>query len=172
MRNQLKTKRFSYLFYFFGILIVLTFTFYLNENHVNYSDDRLEEITHTDENAKKSGPLGYNIHVDNNWTQTRAMYAWCTGSGTFSDPFIIQDVEIDANGGIGILIENNLIENIDKEFFFKQKGLSISTGNEPILDLKINNNLILHNDTTTSGIMSMSADNPSQQFTIEKVNHD
>lgn len=44
----------------------------------------------------------------NDWATINATYAWCNGSGTFSNPFIIENVTIDAGGtGNGILIENS-----------------------------------------------------------------
>ena len=44
----------------------------------------------------------------NDWATINATYAWCNGLGTFSNPFIIENVTIDAGGtGIGILIENS-----------------------------------------------------------------
>ncbi|MCJ7647897.1 MAG: right-handed parallel beta-helix repeat-containing protein, partial [Candidatus Lokiarchaeota archaeon] len=47
------------------------------------------------------------IHVNNNWTETVATYDWVTGSGTWGDPYLIEDITIDAQGsGSGILIEN------------------------------------------------------------------
>ena len=47
------------------------------------------------------------IHVDNNWTETVVTYDWVTGSGTWTDPYVIEDITIDAQGsGSGILIEN------------------------------------------------------------------
>ena len=54
-----------------------------------------------------SAPLGYTIHIDNNWTLTNSTYAWCTGAGTQGDPWVIKDIEIDANLGNGILIGNS-----------------------------------------------------------------
>ncbi len=47
------------------------------------------------------------IHVDNNWTETVVTYDWVTGSGTWTDPYVIEDITIDAQGsGSGIFIEN------------------------------------------------------------------
>ena len=65
---------------------------------------------------KTSAPLGYSIHIDGNWTDTEGNYSWCTGAGTSGNPYIIQNIEIDANGGYGILIGNTTeyfrIENV------------------------------------------------------------
>ncbi|MFX1410219.1 MAG: NosD domain-containing protein, partial [Promethearchaeota archaeon] len=57
------------------------------------------------------------IHVDNNWTETVAEYDWCSGSGSWNDPFIIENIEIFVNSSIaGIFINNSqnvffIIEN-------------------------------------------------------------
>jgi parallel beta-helix repeat protein len=101
----------------FAVVCLSLFNFNSGSDDLSYydnndnSDDNfkpiLEETFSPENKIRKSGPLGYTIHVDNNWTETRNLYAWCTGNGLYGDPFVIQDVEIDANGGTGILIENN-----------------------------------------------------------------
>ncbi|MFX1314478.1 MAG: nitrous oxide reductase family maturation protein NosD, partial [Promethearchaeota archaeon] len=61
------------------------------------------------------------IHVDNNWTETVAEYECCSGSGTWNDPFIIENVEIFTNSSIaGIFINNS--QNV----FFKIENCIIS----------------------------------------------
>lgn len=68
------------------------------------------------QSVKSSAPLGYRIHIDGNWTVTNSTYEWCTGAGTIGNPYVIQDIEIDANGQYGILIGNTTeyfrIENV------------------------------------------------------------
>ena len=47
------------------------------------------------------------IHVQGNWTATKNNKDWCIGSGTWGDPYIIENVTIDASNsptGSGILI--------------------------------------------------------------------
>jgi parallel beta-helix repeat protein len=47
------------------------------------------------------------IHVDNNWTATVDAFDWVSGSGTWVDPYIIEDIDIDgSNEKSGIFIEN------------------------------------------------------------------
>lgn len=46
------------------------------------------------------------IHVDNNWSLTESTYDWCIGTGTIGDPYLIENVTIDAQGNTGILIEH------------------------------------------------------------------
>jgi len=46
----------------------------------------------------------------NDWATINATYAWCNGAGTFRNPFIIENVTIDAGGvGSGILIANSSV---------------------------------------------------------------
>ncbi|KKM87661.1 hypothetical protein LCGC14_1266630 [marine sediment metagenome] len=48
------------------------------------------------------------IHVDNNWSLTEQTYDWCTGNGSWSNPYVIENVTINAqNSSNGILIENS-----------------------------------------------------------------
>lgn len=47
------------------------------------------------------------IHIDNNWTQVKTA-GICTGQGTYSDPYVIEDLIIDCNNsGSSIFIENS-----------------------------------------------------------------
>lgn len=48
------------------------------------------------------------IVIDNNWTETVAMYDWANGSGTVEDPYIIQGINISSGvRGAGITIMNS-----------------------------------------------------------------
>lgn len=65
------------------------------------------------------------IHIRNNWTAA-VLEDWCSGDGSFSNPYTIENVIINAtnspiNGGI--LIENNLND------YFKIKNCTIFTSN-------------------------------------------
>ncbi|KKM17879.1 hypothetical protein LCGC14_1671340, partial [marine sediment metagenome] len=63
-----------------------------------------------EKNLKSAGywNLEFKIHIDNNWSETEATYDWCSGSGTWSNPYIIEDLVIDGEGsGSSILIENS-----------------------------------------------------------------
>ena len=58
------------------------------------------------ENLKISDVSG-RIHIDNNWTDAETA-GICTGSGTYSDPYAIKNLEIDGEGsGTCILIEDS-----------------------------------------------------------------
>jgi parallel beta-helix repeat protein len=48
-----------------------------------------------------------NIHVDGNWSETAAAYDWVSGSGTWADPFLIENVTIDGVDANSTIIINN-----------------------------------------------------------------
>ncbi|MCK4381994.1 MAG: right-handed parallel beta-helix repeat-containing protein [Candidatus Lokiarchaeota archaeon] len=63
-------------------------------------------------NLKSSGywNLGFKIHIDNNWSETKSTYDWCSGSGVWSDPYVIENVTINSgNSGSCILIESSRV---------------------------------------------------------------
>ncbi|KKL44759.1 hypothetical protein LCGC14_2362480 [marine sediment metagenome] len=39
--------------------------------------------------------LDHRVHINDNWTETKAVYSWITGNGTQSDPYIIDNISID-----------------------------------------------------------------------------
>jgi parallel beta-helix repeat protein len=75
-----------------------------------------------DDTPLSAGPLGYVIHIDNNWSETKIAYSWCTGNGIDSDPYIINDIEVDANGDKGIWIGNST------DFFVIQNCTAYGSG--------------------------------------------
>ena len=71
----------------------------LDENNLKYlkrSDTYIESLIHIDGT------------IQNNWTWTVGNYSWCNGAGSQSDPYIIENVSIDAGSAMsGIMIENS-----------------------------------------------------------------
>ncbi len=63
-----------------------------NKNNLRYNEDL------------KSSAFSGKIHIDNNWTTTKAA-GICTGNGTYSEPYVIEDLVIDG-GGSGSCIYN------------------------------------------------------------------
>lgn len=62
-------------------------------------------------NPKKSGDWNLQfIHIDGNWSHTVGNYTWCSGDGSWTNPYIIENVTIDASSSptrSGILINNS-----------------------------------------------------------------
>jgi len=88
-----------------GILFALAPNITINPSFITANSD---VINFDNENLKISATTG-KIHIDNNWTD-----AWsagiCTGNGTYSEPYVIEDLVIDAEGsGSAIFIENSKV---------------------------------------------------------------
>ncbi len=67
------------------------------------------------------------IHIDNNWSASEAYYDFISGSGTFNDPFIIENITIKnlKNGNNVITIENSLDYFIIRNCKITGSGASI-----------------------------------------------
>jgi len=83
---------------FFALLPVITVNLsYIADNSNNTLDN---------ENLKLSA-VSETIHIDNNWTAAKVA-GIVTGNGTYSEPYLIEDLVIDGGGsGSGIFIENS-----------------------------------------------------------------
>ncbi len=104
----MKTNRnLLYLFVLGLFLFIITNINQYNESKINSVESNLPE--HQEEIALRTS--GYwsvsHIHVNGNWSATNTTYEWCYGKGTLTEPYIIENVTVDA-GGVGscIFIEN------------------------------------------------------------------
>ncbi|MFX1587277.1 MAG: hypothetical protein ACFFC1_03900, partial [Promethearchaeota archaeon] len=78
----------------------------MNNSNIDKNTEFNDDININNKNWNTSA-LSERIHIDNNWTDAKVA-GICTGSGTYSDPFIIKDLEIDGGGaGNGIWIQNS-----------------------------------------------------------------
>lgn len=90
-----------------GLIIILIFVI-LNFFIYNSSMDYLNKRKNTQSILLKASLIVSPIHIDNNWTETKDTYYWCTGSGLYTDPYVIKDLTIDGTGlETCILIENS-----------------------------------------------------------------
>ena len=152
MSNKKKNRKIPIVIGFFFALFILF-------NLINHTNGpKINDVINESEPNKKlftSGPLGYTIHINDtdptkNWTYTNTTYDWCTGSGTYVDPYVIRDVEIDAmQSGSGITIENSTkmyfrIENCtvyNSSSDFGDAGIAFNnTNNGTIVDCNCSNN--------------------------------
>ncbi len=100
-----------------------------------------------------------------NWSKTMAENLWCTGSGTWNDPYIIDNVIIDGkNSGSCIEIQNS------NEYFIIQNSICFnsesSTGSDYPGGIKLNNTnngkIILNNCSNNGwGIILLDSNNIS-----------
>ena len=95
----------------------------LNNNNLNFNRGNREDSNLDNKNLKISA-VSAKIHIDNNWTVAKAA-GILTGNGAYSDPYVIENLVIDAGGsGSGILIENS-------DVYFRIENCTVNnSGNE------------------------------------------
>ncbi len=106
MRSTL-IKNKSIIILVLATIILLTPSFFI-QSWIRM-DNKYSAVDSEFKDLKESGfwILSSPIHIDNNWSATASTYEWCSGLGTALNPYIIENVTIDAqNSGNCILIEN------------------------------------------------------------------
>ncbi|TFG11138.1 MAG: hypothetical protein EU535_07645 [Promethearchaeota archaeon] len=104
---------------------------------------KLDDATTELKTSKISAP----IHIDNNWSDAQSA-GLCTGSGTYSNPYVIKELEIDG----GELTNCIFIEN-SQEYFKIENCTLYNAGDgsysNPIAGIRLNNtqNGIIKNNT-------------------------
>ncbi len=126
------------IFFALSPMITVNFSFIIgNSNkYLEYSDD----INLDNKNLKISA-VSERIHIINNsgWVAFKNA-GNCTGEGTYSDPYVIEDLEINGGGsGSGIWIENSSV-------YFRIENCSISYSMIGIQLSNVNNSLIITNN--------------------------
>ncbi|NVM34301.1 MAG: right-handed parallel beta-helix repeat-containing protein [Candidatus Lokiarchaeota archaeon] len=117
---------------------------------------------------------GEKVHIDDsgvnawNWSTTARLKFWCTGSGTYSDPYIIDGLEIDA-GGSGSCI---LINNSKNEYFIIINCTVYNAGsggrNAGIKLENTNNGTLKNNNCSNNGYFGILLDKNCKNNTISK----
>ena len=92
--------------------IILAFSYIFTANLSIITSNRNKGLDYSDDNDLDNKNLRISaisgkIHIDNNWTAAKSA-GICTGSGNYSDPYVIEDLIIDGkNSSNCILIENS-----------------------------------------------------------------
>ncbi len=82
-----------------------------------------------------------------NWSKTASDNNWCSGSGTWKDPYRIENVTIDGLfSGSGIHIKNSNASFIIRNNTFIKNGRGASGWDSGILLVNVSNGLILNNN--------------------------
>jgi len=133
-----------------GILIPFS-PIFINNLRITARDRHITSIYNDEFNHEnlKISAVSEKIHIDNNWTATKAA-GICTGIGTYSEPYIIEDLVIDG-GGSGSCI---LIENSDVYFKIENCTLYDSEGGcvAGIYLLNVNNSQLIDNDCSSNDL--------------------
>jgi len=112
----------------FALSPIINNTLNFNAGNSDRSSENSDEINFYNENLKISAVSG-KIHIKDNWTDAKAAEI-CTGNGTYSDPYVIEDLVIDG-GSLGscILIENsNVCFKIENCTLYNSGDPSFNTG--------------------------------------------
>jgi len=128
-----------------GILFALAPKITINPSLITGNNN---VINLDNENLKISAVSG-KIHIINNsgWVDFRNA-GNCTGSGTYSDPYVIEDLEIDAGGSENcILIENSNVYFKIENCSFYNAGWGSDAG---IRLLNVNNSQLIGNNCSSS----------------------
>ncbi|MFX1496308.1 MAG: nitrous oxide reductase family maturation protein NosD [Promethearchaeota archaeon] len=109
------------------IILVLIFAFlpsiFNNSSYIigtnknlSYNDDFNSNV-----DILQPSKISGQIHINNNWT-TAKIAGICTGNGTYSEPYVIEDLEINSGeSGTCILIENS-------DVYFKIENCTLTAG--------------------------------------------
>ncbi|MHA2184727.1 MAG: NosD domain-containing protein, partial [Promethearchaeota archaeon] len=113
------------------------------------------------------------IIIDGNWSETKQAYDWCDGEGTWEEPYIIENVTINANNSkYCILINNSLTE----PFIIRNSNFFNSSANFAGIELyNTNNGTLFKNNISLNngiGIRLFNSDNNSISNNIIKNNTD
>ncbi len=95
-------------------LIIVLFLFSLSlGNLISFNETEKVDLLNREDLQKftlRTAQISERIHINNNWSDAKDD-GICTGSGTFSDPYVIENLIIDCGGsGSGIFIENSKTE--------------------------------------------------------------
>jgi len=152
-----------------GILFALLPMITVNLSFITGNSNKSSE--HSDKINLKISAVSEKIHIDNNWTAAKSV-GICTGSGTYSDPYIIEDLEIDG-GGTG-----SCISIVDSDVYFKIQNCTLfnSGANMPnsgITLINVNNSQLINNNCSSnwSGIFLYSSDNNTVVGNTANNNH-
>lgn len=149
MKTNLNRK--LILILYLGMILILPFFSIVNFNS-NYLINETNKENSLDKDLKTAGYwnlTGFPIFIDDadpnyNWSKTAKNNDWCSGSGTWGDPYIIENVTIDGEMvGSCITIQNSSVYFIIKNCTVTTSGfISFDAGIS--LD-NVNNSLIINN---------------------------
>jgi parallel beta-helix repeat protein len=145
MRKFREIKLFIFLI-ILGILFAFSPIITLN---LDFKNSEFSDAISLDNDNLKISVVSGKIHIDNNWTAAKAA-GICTGGGTYSNPYIIRNLEIDGEGWeYCIWIENsNVYFKIEKCSLFN--SLSILYGGIRLSN--VNNSQIIDNNCYNNNI--------------------
>lgn len=125
---------------FVSPIIAMNLIFITGDSNITSEYD--EDFNLDNKNLQISAVSG-KIHIDNNWTAAKAA-GICTGFGTLSNPYIIEDLEIDGGGSdYCIWIENSNV-------YFKIENCTLYNSSSGIELSSVNNSRLIDNNCSAN----------------------
>jgi len=128
----------------FALLPIITVNHSFITGNSDKSSDYSDDSNFDNENLKISAVSG-KIHIINNsgWVAFKSA-GNCTGTGTYSEPYVIEDLVIDANNtGNCILIENS-------DVYFKIENCTVFNSVAGIRLIYVNNSQLINNNCSSN----------------------
>ncbi len=118
---------------------------------LNFNSGNSDASNLDSENLQSSAVSG-KIHIDNNWTAAKTA-GICTGNGTYSEPYVIEDLVISGGGtGSCILIENSIN-------YFKIENCTVyNPGGRGFKLDNVDNGQLINNNCSYAGISLTESD--------------
>ena len=121
----------------------LCFTMSNNNNSSEYGENR-----NLDNKNLQISTVSGKIHIDNNWSAAKAA-GICTGIGTYTEPYVIENLVIDGgNSGICILIENSILYFKIENCTIYNSGISHPSAGVRLTH--VNNSQLINNNCSSS----------------------
>lgn len=135
MKSNIKREVNFFLVSWLLVLSIINGLEYLNINAIN-----VEEISEfkDEPNSKLSvywDLTGISISGNNGWATINSTYEWCNGAGSWSDPYIIENITID-DGSIRIE---------DSDVYFKIRNCTLFNGISGIILINVSNGNLIDN---------------------------
>ena len=151
-----------------GILTFLSFTIFISNifDDLDYnSRNRLENSGFWD---LTSDPIYINdLNPSSNWSKTAANNDWCSGSGTWNDPYLIENVTIDGLfSGSCIWIENSQVPFILRNCTFINNGRGAGGSDAGIRFNNVSNGYIENNTISLNEFRGISILDGSKNNTL------
>lgn len=160
----------------FLVIFILTFSYLIKTEFRRYHvDDDLIFENYPEPKLKGAGfwdLTGSPIYINNNdparnWAITAATNEWCSGSGTWNDPYIIENVTIDGQGA------GQPVKILNSEVYFIVRNNTLFNGHTGVWLETVENGFLINNSVSycsSTGIQILFGDNNSISENLVKYN--
>lgn len=158
-----------------NIILILGFLISINANSSSYHTNEYEKF---EKFKTRNAGIYTPIFIDgaatgvgaHNWTWAEGQ-VWCSGSGTFTDPYILKDLVIDGNNATsGIFIQNsNKFVRIENCSVYNSSSGTFPDYDAGIELLNVNNTILLNNILSNNQGSGMALGNINNCSVVENI---